>query len=77
LRASLEQQIGRWTNETFLKEVEKRAMEFERHMDTALPQITGVCVCMCVFACVYIHAYIYIHTYMYIHTHFDEMHCMI
>ena len=26
--------------DTFLKEVEKRALEFERHMDTALPQMT-------------------------------------
>ena len=26
--------------DTFLKEVEKRALEFERYMDTALPQMT-------------------------------------
>ena len=40
LRDMLEKATNRWMTVTFLKEVEKRALEFERHMDTALPQMT-------------------------------------
>ena len=38
LREELEKKANRWMTDTFLKEVETRALEFERHMDTALPQ---------------------------------------